>query len=121
MPYDVQIHHMPQQTFAALCGQANAHTISDRIVALLTEVWAFLRDTDIRHMGYNVVLYSDDASKALLRTDAEVPMQVGVQVARPFESTGRVVCATIPGGMVATVVHMGPYPQLPAGRRRRNP
>ena len=113
MPYDVQIRDVPQQAFAAVHGQANAHNIGDRIMALLSEVWDFLKAIGVKDAGHNVVLYSDDASKALLRTEAEVPIEVGVQVATSFESTGRVVCAAIPEGTVATVVHMGPYQKLP--------
>ena len=45
MPYNVQICEVPQQTFAAVRGQANAHNIGDRIIALLSEVWDFLKDT----------------------------------------------------------------------------
>ena len=40
-----------------------------------------------------------------------------MQVATPFERTGRVVCAVIPGGTVATVVHRGPYQQLPEAHK----
>ena len=113
MPYDVQIRSVPQQTFAAVCGQANTHNIGDRIIVLLSEVWDFLKDPGMRQTGHNVVLYSDEASKALLRTEDEVPIEVGVQVPTTFESTGRVVCSAIPGGTVATVVHLGPYQKLP--------
>src|SRR5712691_7128549 len=113
MPYDVQIREVTQQTFAAVRGQTNAHNIGDRIIALLSEVCDFLKDPGIRQTGHNVVLYSDEASKALLRTEDEVPIEVGVQVANPFESQGRVVCSAIPGGTVATVVHLGPYQKLP--------
>jgi len=113
MPYDVQIREVPQQTFAAISGQANAQNIGDRIMGLLSEVWDFLKHADVRHTGHNVVLYSDEASKALLRTEAEVPIEVGVQGATPFVSQGRVVCSVIPGGRVATVAHFGPYQKLP--------
>jgi effector-binding domain-containing protein len=96
-----------------VCGQANAHNIGDRIIALLSEVWDFLKDTGIKQTGHNVVLYGDEASKALLRMEDEVPIEVGVQVAASFESQGRVVCSVIPGGTVATAVHLGPYQKLP--------
>ena len=113
MLYDVQICEVPQQTFAAVRGQANAHNIGDRIIALLSEVWDFLKDTGVRQTGHNVILYGDEAGKALLCTDEGVPIEVGVQVATPFESQGRVVWSVIPGGTVATTVHLGPYQKLP--------
>jgi effector-binding domain-containing protein len=48
----------------------------------------------------------------LLLTEVGVPIEVGVQVVTPFERMGRVMCAAIPGGTVATVVHMGLYQKL---------
>lgn len=121
MPYDVQIRQVPQQTFAAVRGQANARNIGDRIIALLSEVWDVLKGTGVRDTGHNVVLYGDEASKALLRTEDEVPIEVGVQVATPFESAGRVVCSVIPGGTVATVLHLGPYQKLPEAHSLPHP
>ena len=112
MSYDVQICHVPQQAFAAVRCRANAHTLGDRIMALLSDVWDVLKNADIRHTGHNVVLYWDEPGKALLLTEAGVPIEVGVQVVTPFKRMGRVVCAAIPGGTVATVVHMGLYQQI---------
>jgi hypothetical protein len=37
---------------------------------------------------------------------------VGVQVVTPFKRLGRVMCAAVSGGTVATVVHRGLYQQL---------
>ena len=78
MPCDVQIHHVPQQAFAAICDRANVHTLSDRIMALLSEVWDVLKHADVNHTGHNVVLDWDEPGKALLLTDAGVPIEVGV-------------------------------------------
>ena len=112
MPYDVQIHHVPQQAFAAMRCRANIYTIGDRIMALLSEVWDVLKNADVKHTGHNVVLYWDEPGTALFLTDEGVPIEVGVQVVTPFNRMGRVVCAAIPGGTVATVVDMGLYQKL---------
>ena len=112
MPYDVQIHHVPQQAFAAVRCRANVHTLGDKITALLSEVWDVLKHADVRHTGHNVVLSWDEPGKALLLTDEGVPIEVGVQVVTPFERMGRVRCTAIPGGTVATVVHRGLYQRL---------
>jgi hypothetical protein len=64
MPYDVQIHHVPQQAFAAVRCRANVHTIGDRIMALLSEVWDVLKNAEVRYTGHNVVLYWDEPGKA---------------------------------------------------------
>src|SRR4030095_9956637 len=95
MSYDVQIRYVPQQAFTAVHGRANVHTLGDRIMALLSEVWDVLKHADVRHTGHNVVLYWDEPGKALLLTGEGVPIEVGVQVVAPFERRGRVVCAAI--------------------------
>jgi effector-binding domain-containing protein len=69
---------------------------------MLDQVWAFLRQNDIRIAGHNIMLYKDDVPN----------VEVGVQVRRPFAPTGRVVPSRLPGGQVARTVHRGPYDQL---------
>jgi effector-binding domain-containing protein len=112
MPYDVQIHHVPQQAFAAVRGRANIHTLGVTIMELSSEVWDVLKHEDVRYTGHNVVLYWDEPGKALLLIEAGVPIEVGVQVVAPFERMRRVVCAAIPGGPVATVIHRRLYQKL---------
>jgi len=42
----------------------------------------------------------------------EVRVEVGVELRRPCELTGRVVASTLPGGVVAMTVHQGPWSAL---------
>ena len=69
---------------------------------LLDEVWAFIRAGGAAKYGHNVMLYLDDAPS----------VEVGVQVAAPFESNGRVVQSILPAGTVATAINRGPYEGL---------
>jgi effector-binding domain-containing protein len=39
-------------------------------------------------------------------------IEVGVEVFQPFAGNGRVVCSSIPAGVVATAAHFGPYHRL---------
>ena len=69
---------------------------------LLDEVWAFLRATPgLRNHGHNVMLYTRGIP------GVEVAVEVGVQVTKSFEATGRVVPSTLPAGQAATTVHEG--------------
>jgi effector-binding domain-containing protein len=69
---------------------------------MLDQVWAFLRGggapDGLYRGGHNVMLYRDDAPN----------VEVGVQVAGPFEPVGPVVPSSLPGGLVATATHAGP-------------
>lgn len=69
---------------------------------LLTEVWAFLAATPgLKTDGHNVMLYRTGLP------EFQVAVEVGVQVTRRFEATGRVVPSTLPVGEAATTVHRG--------------
>jgi effector-binding domain-containing protein len=70
--------------------------------AMLDEVWAFLRATPgLRTDGHNVMLYKNRPP------DAELAVEVGVQVSSWFEANGRVVPSKLPAAEVATTVHGG--------------
>lgn len=69
---------------------------------LLDQVYAFLETSDVRQTGHNVMLYKDDVPN----------VEVGVEVAGSFVSTGSVVSSALPAGETAMVVHRGPYDRL---------
>jgi effector-binding domain-containing protein len=71
------------------------------------DVWALLdsdQGQDLRARGRNVILYKD----------AVPNVEIGVEVARTFDASGRVGPSTLPGGTVARTVHRGSYQDLPA-------
>jgi effector-binding domain-containing protein len=59
---------------------------------LLDEVWAAVQSTAAIAPGRNVMLYLDDVPN----------VEIGVEVAGPFEPLGRVRPSTLPAGRVAT-------------------
>lgn len=69
---------------------------------LLDEVYAFLKNSDVKQDGHNIMLYKDDVPN----------VEVGVQVAGLFERKGRVVPSVLPAGEVAMTMHRGAYQSL---------
>jgi effector-binding domain-containing protein len=68
---------------------------------LLSEVWAFVRGTDLSP-GRNVMLYKDDVPN----------VEVGVEVAGSFPPSGRIVPSSLPAGRAATTISRGaPSPE----------
>jgi hypothetical protein len=59
---------------------------------VLDEVWAAVRSSDGIAPGRNVMLYLDDVPS----------VEIGVEVAGPFEAIGRVVPSALPAGRAAT-------------------
>ena len=115
MSYDVQVRDVPQGLLAVARGRATVATLSQQIVELFNQVYAFLGKGTVRQEGHNVVVYLNgpgDSDKHLLASPEGCPIEVGVQVGAPFESEGNIFCSATPAGTVATVVHIGPYDQL---------
>jgi effector-binding domain-containing protein len=69
---------------------------------LLDQVYAFVRGGGALKAGHNVMLYKDDVPH----------VEVGVQVDGPFDAGDDVVPSHLPGGLVASTVHQGPYSGL---------
>ena len=69
---------------------------------LLDEVWACLRANGITSGCANVMLYLDDTPN----------VEVGVELRRPIDLSGRVVRSSLPAGLVATTVHRGSFTAL---------
>jgi effector-binding domain-containing protein len=103
MEYQVELQEVPAGFIASVRARTTPGTISKDIPALLGEVWGFLKGTDLRKDGHNVVIYHGGLAD----------LEAGVQIWRTFEGTGRVNCSTTPAGLTAAAVHRGPYHLLP--------
>ena len=71
---------------------------------LLDGVWAFLRQSDLRTDGHNIMVYRNNVPN--------LEFEVGVQVTRTFEPSGAVVPSTLPLGRAAHTIHVGDYAAL---------
>jgi effector-binding domain-containing protein len=69
---------------------------------LLDQVYGFLKTSDARQTGHNVMLYKDDLPN----------VEVGVEVDRTFAPAGQVVSSALPTGRAAMAVHRGSYHRL---------
>jgi effector-binding domain-containing protein len=102
MPYQVQIHHVASQRTAVVRLRARQSELALVVPRACGEVWTFIRSSNLAGAGRHVALY----------LDGEMNIEVGVEMAQPFEGNDRVVCSSTPAGMVATAVHIGPYNRL---------
>lgn len=100
--YSVSVTTAVEQPTAVVAAATTWSKFPTLWPVLLDEVYAFVRSGGASQNGHNVMLYRDDVPN----------VEVGVQVAEPFEPAGRVVPSVLPGGPVATAVHRGPYDGL---------
>ena len=108
--YQVVTQTVNAQPLAAV----RRHTLIRDIVRVwkpaLDLVWEFLRRHEgLRTDGHNCFLYHHPA-----RRDLPMDIDFGVQVVRPFESEGEVICTQTPAGDVAMTTHVGSYDKLGA-------
>jgi effector-binding domain-containing protein len=102
MSYQVNVQHVPAQTTAVVRCRAKQSDLSQVVPAGCGEVWAFVRAAGLPRPGRHVALYLDGA----------INLEVGAEMDQPFTGEGRVVCSSLPAGLVATTTHIGPYGRL---------
>ncbi len=112
MTYNIQIIQVTPRPLAATRGMARRDNIGPKLIAMLSEVWEFIRTSGLAHAGLNVALYPGGDGCATLATDTEIPLEAAVEVLSTFQGEGRIICSASPGGWVATVAHIGPYDRL---------
>jgi effector-binding domain-containing protein len=117
MIYNIEVCEVKPQTTAVACGRANVHNIGDTIGQLLSSVWNSIKSSGIENMGRSVVLYWYNEAGSDFFSESGVPIEVGALVSSDFSNKDDIVCSTVPGGLVATTTHTGPYQDLPAAHQ----
>jgi effector-binding domain-containing protein len=116
MNYQVVTKTVTAQPLAAVRRHALSRDIGRIWKPALDLVWEFLRrNQGLRTDGDNCFLYHHPA-----RGDAAMDIDFGVQVVRPFQDAGEVVCAETPAGEVAMTTHIGSYGKLAAAHEAIN-
>lgn len=104
MAYEVTLTRAAEQPTAVVRFRTARDRLSSEIPAACGEVWAFIKAANLPGAGRHVALYLDDC----------INVEVGAEVSQPFTGNGRVVCSSLPAGLVATTAHIGPYAELHA-------
>ena len=99
---EVRVGEVDPVAVAVVRGRAAPAELARVIPAACGEVWSYARSAGLRSPGRHVAIYLDGA----------IHYECGVEVAEPFEGSGRVVCSATPGGAAASVTWMGPYSGL---------
>lgn len=105
MPPPIQLLSVAPQTTAVIRDRVTPRELPRFVPAACGEVWTFMRSSGQPKPGRNVALYFGDGQ-----------VEVGVEAAA-FTGNGRVICSQIPGGLVATAPHFGPYPTMGSTHR----
>jgi effector-binding domain-containing protein len=101
MPYQIELTDSNPITTAVIRGRVPAQELAQFVPAACGEVWSFIRSAGLRRPGRHTSLYLEDGL-----------VEVGAEVSAPFTGNERIHCSQLPGGLVATTVHFGPYGHL---------
>ncbi len=101
MAYEVKTEQRPEQVTAVVRGQVAVDGIAAFIGGAFGEVMAAVNAQRLAVVGPPFGRYH------VLETGFEV--EAGFPTSRPVEPVGRVTPSTLPGGEVATTMHVGSY------------
>lgn len=118
MNYEIHLLEVIGQPIAAVSGRVNSSNVADEIPKMLSEVWAFIAKSGLRHIGLNVMVYLPEADGTCFFDEAGVAAEAGVLLEEGFDkelfkNAGKIFCSATPAGRVVTTVHRGPYDKLP--------
>jgi hypothetical protein len=102
MQYAVRLEQHSSRPLAVVRRRARAQDLSKVVPDACGIVWQVIRSQQIAGAGRHVAVY----------LDAEINLEVGVELESPFGQYGEVVGSATPAGPVATTTHYGPYAQL---------
>jgi effector-binding domain-containing protein len=110
MSYEVVTKAVSAQPLAAVRRRVVIGDVARTWKSALDLVWEFLRRHEgLRTDGHNCFLYHHAA-----KGEAAMDVDFGVQVIRPFEDEGEVICTETPAGDIAMTTHIGSYARLAA-------
>ena len=98
----VRIDPVAARPLAVVRRRASAKELAKVVPEGCGLVWNFLRKRQVAGPGRHVALY----------WDAEINLEVGVELDTTFVSDGEVIPSATPPGLAASATHLGPYPQL---------
>ena len=101
MSYQIELADSKPIITAVVRSRVPAQELARFVPAACGEVWSFIRSAGLQRPGRHTALYLDDGF-----------VEVGAEVSEAFTGNERIHCAQLPGGSVATTVHLGPYARL---------
>ena len=105
LAYEIQTKELEPQTVVSVRARCGWSEIGETLGEMLPEVWKYIRRQGVYPTGPPFALYHGFDEDA-------VDIEGGMPVETTLPGEGRVVSGQIPGGPVASTVHIGPYEKL---------
>ena len=99
MAVPVRFENAPAQPLAVVKRRAKQSELSRVVPEACGAAWKLSTEANLQSRGRMVALY----------LDCEMNLEIGLEVAAPFEPFGELHPSQTPAGPVATATHIGPY------------
>lgn len=106
MSYDIEEKEVEPQPMVSIRATCRAAEIGPTLQEILPEVHAYVMRKGVEPSGPPFTrFHSYDNGYA--------DIESGLPVASPIEGEGRIIAGELPGGIVVSTIHTGPYGKLP--------
>jgi effector-binding domain-containing protein len=102
---DIKIIEIEEQPMLSIRETTSMQSIPEEMGKIFSETLAFMQAKVIAPVGPPFAIWHD-------MKDGMVDMECGFPVASLAEVEGRIRSSKLPGGKVATAIHIGPYDKL---------
>ena len=104
--YTVEVKKVTEQHVVSIRTQCHVAELGAILSEILPEVWRYIRKNGIAPSGPPFTRYHGFEND-------RVDIEGGLPVPKELPSEGRINAGLLPGGEVASTVHLGPYDKLP--------
>jgi effector-binding domain-containing protein len=106
MSREPTLEQRPEQPYVAIPATVSMDTLGPAISALIGEVFGWLHERAVEPAGPPFVRY------LTIDMPSRLDIEIGVPIAHPHPGDARVSTGSLPAGRYATLLHIGPYPDL---------
>lgn len=107
MNYEISVREMETQHTLTIRSSVPISALSAELAVILPAVWKYMDSEGITPAGAPFTRY-------FAWNDDRVDFEAGFPVASKAPGKAKIKAGAIPGGLVATTLHVGPYDQLSA-------
>ncbi|WP_341952596.1 GyrI-like domain-containing protein [Salinibacterium sp. TMP30] len=109
MSQEISFETVDSEQVAGIAFSTTLATLSTDLDATINRLFHQLSDTGVTPHGPVIVVYTDE-----MRTDSRWKCEVCTPITRAISGHPVLITHELPGGLVATVTHTGPYNGLKA-------
>lgn len=110
MKLDIKVIDIEEQPVLSIRENASMPSIPERMGQIFCEIYAFMGKSGMAPAGAPFAYMHGMTDESI--QNGIFDMECGFPVSQPVDGLGRIMRSKLPGGKVATAMHVGPYEKL---------